>query len=274
LVAGVLALVLLGVQVWVGERQLAAQKAEIARQEAAIARQKAELEAWQTRAKAQPGQPFLPPPVLQPMPTIYQPPLFFPWFLWLYPVLMAPAAYAVAAEQQRLRKLQQREEEDQTPYSAEELMENWEFKIVRCCGPLFDKPAFLESILREEARAGWQLVEKFDGARVRLKRVAGRQPAADLPVGYDPYRTAVGPKVQFKVHVLLWLLCIMCLVLIPLFILMQVKDPVSAPVFWALIAATSGGAVVLGFFAIRQTARYHRLASPAEPVAAAAGGRM
>src|SRR5205807_805152 len=120
-------------------------------------------------------------------------------------------------------------------------------------------------VLQEEARAGWQLVEKFDGMRVRLKRVAGRQPAADLPAAYDPYRTAVGPKGQFKAHVALWIFCIGCLVLIPLVILMQVKDPISAWVFWLLIAATSGGAVVLGLFAVRQTGRYRRLAGPAEP---------
>jgi hypothetical protein len=273
LVAAVLALVLLGVQVWVGERQLAAQKAEIARQEAAVARQKAELEAWQARVKAQPGQPFLPPLVFQPTPTVYQPPPFFPWFLWLFPVLMAPAWIAIAAEQQRLRKLQQHEEEDQTPYSAEELMENWEFKIVRCGPPLFDDPAFLQSILHQEACAGWQLVEKLDGTRVRLKRVAGQQPAAGLPAGYDPYRTAVGPRGQFKAHVALWLFCIACLVMLPLFILMQVKDPISAPAFWSLIAAPSGGAIVLGFFAIRQTARYRRLARPAGPDAGATRGR-
>jgi hypothetical protein len=268
-VAAGLALVLLGVQVWVGQRQLAAQKAETARQDEANARQKAEMEAWQARAKAQPGQ-LLPPPVFQPMPPAYQPPPF-PWFLWLFPVLMAPGWFAIEAEQKRLRKLQQHEEEDQTPYSAEELMENWEFKIVRCVRPLFDDPAFLQGVLHEEARAGWQFVEKFDGMRVRLKRVAGQQPAG-LPAGYDPYRTAVGPKVQFKAHVALWIFCIGCLVLIPVIILMQVKDPISAPVFWSLLAAPSAGAIVLGFFAIRQTAKYRRQASPAEPGVPADGG--
>jgi hypothetical protein len=259
----------LGIQVWVGERQLATQKAEIARQEAALARQKAEWDAWQARAKEYPGQPLLPPPTFTPMPAVYQPPLFFPWFLWLFPILMAPAAYAIAAEQQRLQKLQQWlqqcEEEDQTPYSAEEMMENWEFKIVRCCLPLFDNPAFLERILREEACAGWQLVEKFDGTRVRLKRIAGRQPAKDLPSGYDPYRTSVGPTGQVKVHAVLWVFCILCLVLIPLFIVMQLNDPISGLAFWSLIATTSVGAIVLGFFALRQTAKFRTLANPANP---------
>jgi hypothetical protein len=259
LVAAVMALGLLGVQVWVGQQQLAAQKAETKAQEAALARQRADMQAWAEREKVQPGQP--PPPLLLPTPTIYQPP--FPWFLWTFPLLMVPAAIAQAVEQQRLLKLQQREEEDQTPYAAEELMENWEFKIIRCGSPLFDNPAFLERILHEEARAGWQLLEKFDGARVRLKRVAGSQPAADLPAGYDPYRTTVGPKVQFKAHVALWIFCIGCLVLIATFIVMQLADPISAPVFWSLLAAASGGAAVLGFFAVRQTAEYRRQTNPA-----------
>jgi hypothetical protein len=272
LVGAVLALVLLETQIWVRERQIAAQKAARARQEAAIAQQKAETEAWQARVRAQPGMP-MPPPVDQPMPPVYQPPTFIPWFLFLYPLLIAPAAVAAAAHQQRLRKLQQHEEEDETPYSAEDLMENWEFKIVRCVRPLFDNPAFLESTLREEGRAGWQLVEKFDGTRVRLKRVAGRQPAADLPAGYDPYRTAVGPKVQFKAHVALSIFTIGCLVLIAFVILLQVMDPISAPAFWSLIAVPSVGAVVLAFFAVRQTARHRRQVGAAIPATGIADGR-
>src|ERR1043166_6007613 len=108
-VAAVMALGPLGVQLWVGEQQLAAQKVQIAAQEAVVARHKADLEAWQALAKAQPGQPLLPRPVLQPMPTVYQPPVFFPWFLWLFPALMAPAWFAVAAEQQRVQKLREHE---------------------------------------------------------------------------------------------------------------------------------------------------------------------
>jgi hypothetical protein len=174
---------------------------------------------------------------------------------------MAPAAYAAAAEQRRIQMLRQHEEEDLTPYSPEDLMENWEFKIVRCPLPLFERPAFLEAILREEARAGWQLVEKFDGTRVRLKRVAGRPPAAELPAGYDPYRTAVGPRA--KVHPVLWVFCVLCLLLIVPLVLVQVFQPIPVPVFGALLAAAVGGAAVLGLFAVRVGANYRKLANPA-----------
>ena len=46
--------------------------------------------------------------------------------------------------------------------------------------------------------------------------------------------------------------------MIPFFILLQVIDPISATTFWSLVAVPSVGAVVLGFFAVRQTARLRR----------------
>jgi hypothetical protein len=249
----VLTLGLLGVQIWLGERQLARQKDDTARYQTDLARHRADLELWQAQAKTRPGQPMPPMP-----PIVTQPPVFFWWVPMILPLVLAPI---VAAEQQRLQKLQYQEEEDQSPYSAEELMENWEFKIIRCPLPLFEQPAFLESVLREEARAGWQLVEKFDGMRVRLKRVAGRQPVADLPAGYDPYRTAI--RFKAKWYVLLWVGCILCLILVPVFILLQLSDPIPAPSFWALIVAVAGGAIVLGLFAVRQAAKYRRWATSA-----------
>jgi hypothetical protein len=95
----------------------------------------------------------------------------------------AAAAAAAAAAQQ--------EEEEMTPYGSAELAENWEFKILRCVTPKFRDAVFLHTVLEQEARAGWILVEKFDDNRVRLKRPASAR-RNDATLGFDPYRTWVG----------------------------------------------------------------------------------
>ncbi|MEP7358967.1 MAG: hypothetical protein ABI847_17085, partial [Anaerolineales bacterium] len=78
-------------------------------------------------------------------------------------------------------------------YSREELENDWEFKIIRSQTGGFRKPAALQKVIEEEARAGWQLVEKFDNSRVRFKRPrSARQRDAQLPAGVDPYRVTYG----------------------------------------------------------------------------------
>jgi hypothetical protein len=85
------------------------------------------------------------------------------------------------------------EEEQMTPYSREELENDWEFKIIRSQTGSFRKQAALQKVMEEEARAGWQLVEKFDNSRVRFKRPrSARQRDAQLPAGVDPYRVHYG----------------------------------------------------------------------------------
>jgi hypothetical protein len=101
----------------------------------------------------------------------------------------ASAAAAAAAQAAAARK----EEEEMTPYTPQDLAENWEFKILRSATGAFRNPDRLRSILEEEGRAGWTLVEKFDNARVRLKRPA-RARAGDSALGFDPHRTWVGMK--------------------------------------------------------------------------------
>jgi hypothetical protein len=64
------------------------------------------------------------------------------------------------------------EEEEMTPYTPQEVAEHWEFKILRSATTQFRDPVRLRSILEEEARAGWTMIEKFDDTRVRLKRPA------------------------------------------------------------------------------------------------------
>ena len=100
----------------------------------------------------------------------------------------ASQAFEMAAEEERQYYA---EEEDMTPYSHEELAEDWEFKILRSATSIFKNPEKLRSILDEEAKAGWILVEKFDDCRVRLKRppTAKRD---DRTLSFDPYRTQIG----------------------------------------------------------------------------------
>lgn len=64
----------------------------------------------------------------------------------------------------------------------------WEYKVlVSPCGS-FKKPEVFQQSLREEAMAGWTLMEKFDDKRLRLKRpVSARQQDSSLP--FNPYRT-------------------------------------------------------------------------------------
>jgi len=93
---------------------------------------------------------------------------------------------AAAAAKRRMNE----EEEEMTAYKPDEFGA-YEFKIIRSATGVFRKPERLRQILEEEARAGWELVEKFDNSRVRLKRrIDCRQ--RDYHLTQDPYRTNVG----------------------------------------------------------------------------------
>jgi hypothetical protein len=99
----------------------------------------------------------------------------------------AAAAAGVAKRRQEM------EEESMTTYTAEDLREDWEFKIVRANFEAFRNPATLQRVIEEEARAGWTLVEKFDNSRVRFKRpTSARANDHILAPDIDPYRTHIG----------------------------------------------------------------------------------
>jgi hypothetical protein len=106
----------------------------------------------------------------------------------------AAGAASAAAAAERQRQLAQ-EEEMMTPYSATDLTQDWEFKIVRSAMGRFGNPAFLQRVLTDEGRAGWVLVEKFDNSRIRLKRPASAR-ERDGKLDFDPYRTDAGPSQQ------------------------------------------------------------------------------
>lgn len=98
------------------------------------------------------------------------------------------SAAAAAAEAERRRK-QEEEEEMTAPYGDEPAQ--YEYKIIRSATRGFRDPAWFKTILEEEARAGWELFEKFDDSRVRLRRdVKWRE--RDATLSQDPYRIRVG----------------------------------------------------------------------------------
>lgn len=66
-----------------------------------------------------------------------------------------------------------------------------EYKIIRSATGGFKDLFKFRAVLDEEARAGWELVEKLDNSRVRLRRSTECR-KGDAGLGQDPYRTQVG----------------------------------------------------------------------------------
>ena len=102
----------------------------------------------------------------------------------------ANAGAAAAAGAAARRRRQTREEEDMTGYLPEHL-EGWEFKILRSHRGKFRDPEFQRRMLEEEARVGWELLEKFDDGRLRLKRPVAER-SRDRLSDQDPCRVSVG----------------------------------------------------------------------------------
>jgi len=100
------------------------------------------------------------------------------------------AGVAAAAAAARLRA-QHEEEERLSAYSSDDLAKGWEFKIVRANTAAFRKPEVMQQVCDEEARSGWELVEKFDDTRLRFKRPTSARNIPS-PAGIDPYRTTYG----------------------------------------------------------------------------------
>ena len=98
-------------------------------------------------------------------------------------------ATSAAARRQR-GEAEAEEEETMTSYDQEPSGQEWEYKIVRANSPIFAQAEVFQQLIREEAQAGWTLVEKFDNARVRFRRpVFERSRDATRTTKMDPYRT-------------------------------------------------------------------------------------
>ena len=71
----------------------------------------------------------------------------------------------------------------------------WEYKIVRANSDLFRNREIFQKLCREEAEAGWILLEKLDDRRVRFKRsLAIREQIELQSLPFDPYRCHYGPS--------------------------------------------------------------------------------
>src|SRR5690348_4857885 len=102
-------------------------------------------------------------------------------------MMSAGAAAAAAAARQRQ---EHEEEEEVTPMNSDP-SGAVEYKIIRSATSAFKKSAFFQQVLEEEAAAGWELVEKLDNARLRLRRsIQWRK--KDNGLTQDAYRTHVG----------------------------------------------------------------------------------
>ena len=95
-------------------------------------------------------------------------------------------ASAAAAAAARMKK----EEEEMTGYQNSDL-EGWEFKILRANTAKFKNHRFIQEVCQQEAKAGWEMVEKFDNYRIRFKRRTDQR-KNDQFLDSDPYRTYVG----------------------------------------------------------------------------------
>ena len=100
---------------------------------------------------------------------------------------------ANAAVARRRQALLEKEEEEMTQYTQDDLSNDWEFKIVRSSTAVFRKPKELNKLIEEEAHAGWMMLEKLDDSRIRFKRPrSARARDSYLPADVDPYRTQYG----------------------------------------------------------------------------------
>ena len=108
---------------------------------------------------------------------------------------------AAAATKRRQMML---EEEKMTGYNKDAL-EGWEFKIVRAHTARFKKSEVLREVCEQEARAGWEMIEKFDNYRVRFKRRIEKR-TNDQYLDIDPYRTQIKSVSGKTVGVILGLL--------------------------------------------------------------------
>jgi len=126
------------------------------------------------------------------------------------PIIGASIAASAAAAAARKRR---QEEEKMTTYKSDDL-DGWEFKIVRANTGKFKNSENIEKVRLEEARAGWELLEKFDDYRLRFKRRVEKR-YMDKHLDIDPYRSQVasskGPIIAAIISVLVLLLGILTL---------------------------------------------------------------
>jgi len=101
---------------------------------------------------------------------------------------VATSAATTAAAAAHAAKMRD-EEENMTGYNKEDL-NGWEFKIVRSSMGTFSNYEKVQEVCRQEAKAGWELVEKFDQCRLRFKRRTDMR-SKDQFLDIDDYRRVI-----------------------------------------------------------------------------------
>lgn len=66
-----------------------------------------------------------------------------------------------------------------------------EYKVIQATTPYFAKSPNIATVMAEEEKAGWRLLEKCDNYKLRLQRDISHR-ANDKNLSVDPYRTQVG----------------------------------------------------------------------------------
>ena len=103
---------------------------------------------------------------------------------------MLTASGGASAAAAAARRRREEEEEEMTLMSTDP-SGSVEYKIIRSATGGFRDPVWFRAVLAEEAKAGWELVEKLDNSRARLRRSTEWR-KGDTELGQDPYRTQVG----------------------------------------------------------------------------------
>ena len=100
------------------------------------------------------------------------------------------AAVAAAVAARKRKEKERHEEEVLTKYNNDDI-NGWEFKIVRSLMGRFGNSEYIRRVCEEEARAGWEMLEKFDDHRIRFKRRVDKR-SMDQHGDINPYRSEVG----------------------------------------------------------------------------------
>ena len=104
------------------------------------------------------------------------------------PIFAANTGAMVAIIAAAAAKKRQEQEEKMVTYDKNDL-DGWEFKIVRSAFGKFSNPDNIRKLCDEEAKAGWQMLEKFDDNRIRFKRRVEKR-GMDQYSGVDAYKTS------------------------------------------------------------------------------------
>jgi hypothetical protein len=112
------------------------------------------------------------------------------------------------------------------PHPYQPYREQWEYKIVRARNGEFGDRAHLRALLRQEGRAGWIMIEKYDDYQVRFKRPCSARRLDDqLPPEIDPYRTIYHFSREMDVIYAVLLAAALCFVILAMVILVVVVSP-------------------------------------------------